>query len=336
MIKSLILKNYGPLAAIEWKGLAKVNLVIGNNGTGKTFLLKAAYSAVKASEEYKRGDEPRKLSEILSDKLYWTFQTEKLGDLVAKGQIGKLEFRMEMDEGTLAYSFGESTVRTLLDIIEPSQSRSSNSLFLPEKEILTLYKVIIDSRERAKLFGFDDTYYDLAKIISIGPKKGRNYQEFSDARRSIADVVGGKVYQDENDRWLYKKDRYLFPISVASEGVKKLAILDTLLGNHYLDNKSVIFIDEPEAALHPQAISQFMKTIYVLSESGIQFFVSTHSYFVVKGLSLLATKHKEPMPVLSLENGVATIDDLQNGYPDNPIVRESVRLYEQEVELSLS
>ena len=123
---------------------------------------------------------------------------------------------------------------------------------------------------------------------------------------------------------------------MASEGVKKLAILDTLLGNHYLDNKSVIFIDEPEAALHPQAISQFMKTIYVLSESGIQFFVSTHSYFVVKGLSLLATKHKEPMPVLSLENGVATIDDLQNGYPDNPIVRESVRLYEQEVELSLS
>ena len=171
MIKSLILKNYGPLAAIEWKGLGKVNLVIGNNGTGKTFLLKAAYSAVKASEEYKRGDEPRKLSEILSDKLYWTFQTEKLGDLVAKGQTGKLEFRMEMDEGTLAYSFGESTVRTLLDIIEPSQSRSSNSLFLPEKEILTLYKVIIDSRERAKLFGFDDTYYDLAKVISIGLKK---------------------------------------------------------------------------------------------------------------------------------------------------------------------
>jgi len=85
MIKSLILKNYGLLAAIEWKGLGKVNLVIGNNGTGKTFLLKAAYSAVKASEEYKRGDEPRKLSEILSDKLYWTFQTEKLGDLVAKG-----------------------------------------------------------------------------------------------------------------------------------------------------------------------------------------------------------------------------------------------------------
>jgi hypothetical protein len=186
------------------------------------------------------------------------------------------------------------------------------------------------------LFGFDDTYYDLAKVISIGPKKGRNYQEFSDARRSIADVVGGRVYQDENDRWLYKKGRYLFPISVASEGVKKLAILDTLLGNHYLDNKSVIFIDEPEAALHPEAISQFMKTIYVLSESGIQFFVSTHSYFVVKGLSLLAIKHKQSMPVLSLENGVATIDDLQNGYPDNPIVRESVRLYEQEVELSLS
>jgi len=336
MIKALILRNYGPLASIDWDHIGKINLVIGNNGTGKTFLLKAAYSAIKASEEYKRGDEPRKYSQKSLSKLYWTFQADKLGDLVARGQQDKLEFQMEMAEGKISYSFGDSTVTTLVDVLETLNPRSSNSLFLPEKEILTLYKVIIDSRERTKLFGFDDTYYDLAKVISIQPKKGKNYQEFSDARHAIEKVVDGKVYHDENDRWVYQKGRYLFPINIASEGVKKLAILDTLLGNHYLDRDSVIFIDEPEAALHPKAIAQFMETIYLLSKSGIQFFISTHSYFVVKGLSLIATKHKESMPVLSLENGAATIDDLQNGYPDNPIVRESVRLYEQEVELSLS
>jgi len=42
------------------------------------------------------------------------------------------------------------------------------------------------------------------------------------------------------------------------------------------------------------------------------------------------------MPVLSLEDNLATCDDLQDGFPDNPIVRESVRLYKDEVELSLS
>jgi len=43
---------------------------------------------------------------------------------------------------------------------------------------------------------------------------------------------------------------------VTAEGIKKIAILDTLLGNRYLDTSSIVFIDEPEAALHPQAVSQ--------------------------------------------------------------------------------
>ena len=337
MIHSLSMKNFGPLVSVDWKKLGKINIVIGNNGTGKTFLLKAAYSAVKSVEEYKRGAEPRKLEEILATKLYWTFQTEKLGDLVGKGPETKLSFKIEMDEGTLAYSFGESTKDTLLDVTTPKKPRSSNSLFLPAKEILTLYKIIIDSRETGKLFGFDDTYYDLAKVISIRPTMGKNYVEFAEARHSIESLIDGNVvYQEEKDRWIYKKGRYIFPISIASEGVKKLAILDTLLGNRYLDPSSIIFIDEPESALHPQAISRFMETIHILSNRGLQFFISTHSYFVIKSLALRARKYKESMPVLSLEDNLATCDDLQDGFPDNPIVRESVRLYRDEVELSLS
>jgi AAA15 family ATPase/GTPase len=328
MIHALHIRNYGPLSSIDWKDLRKINLVIGNNGTGKTFILKAAYSAIKAAEEYRRGDEPRKLADILATKLYWTFQIERLGDLVGKGQEAKLEFRAEMDEGIIAYGFGESTNTTLLDVTGPERPRSSNSLFLPEKEILTLYKVIIDSRETGKMFGFDDTYYDLAKVIAIRPTKGKNYQEFAEARQSITNLIEGDVfYQEEKERWVYKKGRFVYPIGVASEGVKKLAILDTLLGNRYLDPDSVIFIDEPESALHPQAISRFMQTIRILAGRGIQFFISTHSYFVLKSLALLARKNKESMPVLSLEDGAAKIDDLQTGFPDNPIVQESVREY---------
>ncbi len=247
---------------------------------------------------------------------------------MGKGQEAKLEFRAEMDEGIIAYGFGESTNTTLLDVTGPERPRSSNSLFLPEKEILTLYKVIIDSRETGKMFGFDDTYYDLAKVIAIRPTKGKNYQEFAEARQSITNLIEGDVfYQEEKERWVYKKGRFVYPIGVASEGVKKLAILDTLLGNRYLDPDSVIFIDEPESALHPQAISRFMQTIRILAGRGIQFFISTHSYFVLKSLALLARKNKESMPVLSLEDGAAKIDDLQTGFPDNPIVQESVREY---------
>lgn len=49
-------------------------------------------------------------------------------------------------------------------------------------------------------------------------------------------------------------------------------MLDTLLGNRYLDKDSIVFIDEPESALHPTAIVEFLDIITVLAKSGIQFF----------------------------------------------------------------
>ena len=44
MINQVKLNNFGPLADINWSGLGKINLVIGGNGSGKTFLLKAIYA----------------------------------------------------------------------------------------------------------------------------------------------------------------------------------------------------------------------------------------------------------------------------------------------------
>src|ERR1017187_8352644 len=94
MITRIELKNFGPLEDIEWNNLGPINLAIGGNGSGKTFLLKSLYSAMRTLEEYRRGDDQRSAAEILADKLYWTFQAEKIGDLVSKGAAANL-FRSE-------------------------------------------------------------------------------------------------------------------------------------------------------------------------------------------------------------------------------------------------
>ena len=72
-----------------------------------------------------------------------------------------------------------------------------------------------------------------------------------------------------------------------------------------------------------------------LSKCGIQFFFATHSYFVVKKLYLLALETGQSVPVISADGDGWNINDLQDGLPENPIIDESVRLYEREVELSL-
>jgi AAA15 family ATPase/GTPase len=336
MINQIQLNNFGPLSRINWLGLGKINLVIGGNGSGKTFLLKAIYSSLRTLEDYKRGDEQRSASEILADKLYWTFQAEKIGDLVSKGADKPLSSVLTIDQKDFSYSFGKDTSKQISNLEIQALPRSSNSVFLPAKEVLSLHQVILKSREQDKVFGFDDTYYDLAKALRISTSRGRNYKEFAQSRTQLEGILGGVVEYDETSgRWLFVKGRHKFPIGVTAEGIKKIAILDRLLGNRYLDTNSVVLIDEPESALHPTAISQLLDIVVMLAERGIQFFMASHSYFVVKKLFLIAQERDWSIPVISATDGTWVCDDLKNGMPDNPIIAESIRLYQQEVELAL-
>lgn len=329
-------ENFGPLAAVDWDPLDRINLVIGGNGSGKTFLLKALYSAIRTLEEYQRGKEPRPAAEILADKLYWTFQADRIGDLVRKKAKQPLKCRVFLNAKEFSYSLGKDTTRQITSLDNHIPRRESNSVFLPAKEVLSLYHIILESREQDKVFGFDDTYLDLARALRRSPTPGRNYQEFSQARHTLEEILGGKIEYDEKaGRWQFRRGNQRFPIGVTAEGYKKIAILDTLLGNRYLSPESVVFIDEPEAALHPTAISKLLDIVAVLAEAGIQFFLASHSYFVVKKLYLIAQQKKWSIPVLSAEPDGWRSDDLLKGMPDNAIIDESIRLYEQEVELAL-
>lgn len=336
MINAIKLLNFGPLAHFEWPELGKINLVIGGNGTGKTFVLKALYSSLRTLEEYKRGNEQRSASEILADKLYWTFQAEKIGDLVSKGADSPLSSSLTVDKRDFSYGFGKDTTKQITSLENHVMPRASNSVFLPAKEVLSLHHVILKSREQDKAFGFDETYFDLAKALRISPRMGKNYKEFAQSRTQLEGILGGVVeYDDASGRWLFVKGRHKFPIGVTAEGIKKIAILDTLLGNRYLDTNSVVLIDEPESALHPSAISQLLDIVAMLADRGIQFFMASHSYFVVKKLFLIAQKRGWSIPVISATENAWVCDDLLNGMPDNPIIAESIHLYQQEVELAL-
>ena len=114
--------------------------------------------------------------------------------------------------------------------------------------------------------------------------KGRNYEAFSNVRKNLAEALNGRIeFDDTKKEWIFKdSQRRIYNISVTAEGIKKLSVLGALLGNHYLSNQSTIFIDEIENALHPALISKFIEMVYLLAKAGIQFFISTHSYAVIK------------------------------------------------------
>lgn len=299
---------------IEWKHLQNINLLLGINGTGKTFVLKAMYVAMRTLEQYRRGNAQQSLADILQEKLHWTFQIDRLGDLVSKADNAKLTFSMTVDNNkSISYEFGRDTVKKILKAGTTfTKNRDSNTVFIPAKEVLSLQNVILKSREQDMMYGFDDTYLDLVKALQLPRQRGNNYQHFADGRKILRDILGGTVDYDEKKRqWYYKKGNTLYSINTTAEGIKKIAIFNQLLANRYLTPKSVVFLDEIESSLHPQAVVRFLQMIYELSQSGMQFFIATHSYFAIKELYLLAQEHHMSIPVLSLsDTGAPAYDDL--------------------------
>lgn len=335
-IASVSLKEYGMIPSFDCQSFSNINLVIGENGTGKTFLLKALYSATRAMEEYKRGDDIKTINEVLAEKLRWTFQVDKLGDMVTRSSNESLIFEMKLGTDQIGYQFSSSATSKVVTATAPSGKRETNSIFIPAKEVLSLYSIILKSREVDKSFGFDDTYYDLVKALRISPKKGKNYTAFSNSRKLLNSVIDGKVEYDETSgKWFYKNNRsQKFSIGATSEGVKKISIMDRLLSNGYLDNQSIIFIDEIESALHPTAICQFLDMVAkIATDMDLQFFISSHSYFVIKKLALIAKNNLGLVSCISLsKDKKPAVHDLSEGMPDNSIIDASIALYEEEVE----
>ena len=332
MLKSIEISSFGPIDRAECNDLGQINLFIGHNGSGKTFLLKALYAALRTVEIYRRGKEQRSEKEILSDKLYWTFQAPTLGELVKKGD-SSLSFSMKSSKDEVfSYGFGSSTIKNVATVNNTFEQKSDNTIFIPAKEILSLRDVILEARENFSSFGFDDAYYDLARALRP-TTKGRNVKSFANARKSLETIIGGRIGYDEKQKawFFYGENNKKFDLSITSEGIKKISILDALLGNHYLSKGSIVIIDEAEANLHPEMIARFMDIVYELAKGGLQFFISSHSYFVIKKLYVLAQKHQMSIPTWSFENGSAERFDLLEEMPENAIVNESIRLYKQEI-----
>lgn len=336
MIKDFNLDNYGPILNAKGQNLGQINLIMGENSTGKTFLLKALYSAIRSHEEANKGNNNQDFAEVLSDKLYWTFQVDKIGDIVTKGDGKKLSAAITLtDNSSLLFSFGKDTTKKVTPSLNNLNKRSSNSVFLPPKEVLSLIDVIYKSTEIDKMFGFDATYADLVAALKIPTQKGRNHDAFANSRKQLENIFSGKVeFDSKSSSWIYKKGNSKFSIMATAEGVKKVAIFDTLLGNRYLDKGSIVFIDEPESALHPTAIIALLDIITVLAKAGIQFFLATHSYYVIKKLLLIAKENQMPMPTFMSNGEGRWVQSclLKDGLPENEIINESIRLFEAEFE----
>lgn len=342
MIKWFKIQGLGPIHELEWTPASKINVIIGQNDTGKTLLLKLLYASSVVLENYQKGDSQQTIRQLLDDKLTWTFQLKHLGDLVSKGKgsPGKLKFEGDFfhKEGAqkLQYSFTPSAGKGVGECTEKLKPIPGTTVFIPPKEVLSIARIVRKSREIDGEFGFDDTYLDLIRYLDKPATQGGK-KNSSRARHKLAEYIGGKMEKGSDEKWRFRKGNTLHDIFTTAEGLKKLAIFDTLIGNKVINEGTVLLIDEPEAHLNPEGMVHFVEALAALSKIGVQLFINTHSYFIIRKLQLIARKEQWEMPVLSLErnSGVPKKGDLRQELPQNPIIDTAIKLYEQEIDLAL-
>jgi energy-coupling factor transporter ATP-binding protein EcfA2 len=127
MLKTLQLKNFTSFGEANFQFCPGLNVIIGQNGTGKTKLLRAAYLINRAWPDLmlnRRSLSRKRVEEYFSERLQNLFQPISLNNLIRKGSTGPcivageveaflptLLFltKAEMDERLAQFPFGSAT-----------------------------------------------------------------------------------------------------------------------------------------------------------------------------------------------------------------------------------
>ena len=126
-----------------------------------------------------------------------------------------------------------------------------------------------------------------------------------------------------------------------AEGIRKLGLLWLLIQNGTLLEGSVLFWDEPETNLNPKLFESVIRILLELQRMGVQIFIATHDYAILKELDL-QRKKPDRIAFHSLYREVDSgeiVCHMTRTYLDihpNAIAEAFTDLYDREVARSLA
>lgn len=296
MLKSLDIKRFTVFRDQPLTLSPALNVVVGENSSGKTHLLKLAYSLIAASSEAGRkpnSGDPTKavLQRAYGDKLTGVFRPESgIGRLVTRRQgTARCEITATFTDPRLdlAISFATRSKSEVQVDQLPTAWEQQSPLYMPTRELMTIYPDFVAVYEQ-HLLEFEETWRDtcllLGRALSRGPRpfdKAQLIGPVEDALGGTVDLEGGRFY-------LNMPGVGNVEMSLVAEGHRKLAMLARLIVNGVIQSQGYLFWDEPEANLNPRLIRLVASVIHQLAASGVQVFIATHSFFLLKELELLS------------------------------------------------
>ena len=334
-IKKLKLKNYTVFEEATFEFDDGINIFIGENGTGKTHIIKLLYSACQAANA--KVSFPHKIVRTMLPDDYKILRlvTRKPGNHSSSVSVTALSSKSNSNK-VLSAEFSNKTKKWDADVKgEESWEKEFNnisSIFIPAKEILSNSYNLIAAVEKNNVM-FDDTYVDIINSAKVDISAGRNSQEREKRLEKIEKIIDGKVvYDSVKDEFYLKKGNSKQEFNLVAEGIRKMALLWQLVKNGTLEKGSVLFWDEPEANINPKYISIIVDMLLELQRDGVQIFISTHDYMLAKYFEIRKSEGNSVLfhSLNKTEDGV----EVSSGYKfgelkDNIIIRSFESLLDE-------
>lgn len=294
-LRKLMLENYTVFTHLQMDFSNGINVFIGENGTGKTHVLKLLYAACQAADA----------KNIFSQKLITCMLPDeyKIAHLVHQGALKTNIHIIGANEDASTYLsltfFSDAKKWDSVVGNEPVWERifaGTESIFIPAKEILSNCYQLGSAVARNNV-RFDDTYLDIIDAAKVDVSKPLSSYMVCEGQESygyknkllqrIEFLIGGAVLYDAGKDTFYLYDEHeKMEFNLVAEGIRKLALLWQLVKNGALEKGAVLFWDEPEANMNPTYIASIAEILLSLQEHGVQIFVSTHDYLFAKYLEI--------------------------------------------------
>lgn len=290
MLTKIKFDNFTAFKKMEIPFSPGINLFIGENGTGKTHILKAAYAACEIS----------KTQSGFANKLSGVFlpSGKHLGRLVKRAKVskrGSVEVSREIEKDKTinlraAFSNHTSTPDKAKISGSPTEwnNHALNAAYIPVKDMMANapgFRSLYEERE----IHFEEIYVDILRKANLPLLKGPTDKARKALLGSLQKSMSGKVVL-KNEEFFLKNKYGELEFTLLAEGYRKLGLLWVLIQNGTLGDSSVLFWDEPETNLNPKIMRMVVGLLLELQRVGVQIFVTTHDYVILKEFDLQQKK----------------------------------------------
>lgn len=191
------------------------------------------------------------------------------------------------------FEYSQETFKSQLHVPWPSSSIDFSTIIYLESPVYVKLMRILDRREllwssyrrRMQLSGVPGYIHNLADLLKneyVGEIAFPKVYE----KLTSTEIMGGQLTVSDTGEIQFQENGKHFPLSITATGVANIGMLSLLIQRKALDKDSLLFVDEPEAHLHPAWQVFLAESLFELAREGVHVVIATHSLEILKWLEV--------------------------------------------------